>query len=180
MSAGEEPRRRKGRLLAMMPVAVFALIGAGFYWGLFNGDDTLASPLIGKAVPEFDLSTADLKGQVSLVNVWASWCVPCRVEMPLLNELAAQGEVPIFGINFKDRPEEALGFLDELGDPYTRIGADRNGRVSIDWGVYGLPETFVIDAEGQIAYKHIGPFNRRSLEEDILPIVRHLQEGAGS
>ena len=134
MSAGEEPRRRKGRLLAMMPVAVFALIGAGFYWGLFNGDDTLASPLIGKAVPEFDLppieglpnglSTADLKGQVSLVNVWASWCVPCRVEMPLLNELAAQGEVPIFGINFKDRPEEALGFLDELGDPYTRIGAD--------------------------------------------------------
>ena len=190
MSAGEEPRRRKGRLLAMMPVAVFALIGAGFYWGLFNGDDTLASPLIGKAVPEFDLppieglpnglSTADLKGQVSLVNVWASWCVPCRVEMPLLNELAAQGEVPIFGINFKDRPEEALGFLDELGDPYTRIGADRNGRVSIDWGVYGLLETFVIDAEGQIAYKHIGPFNRRSLEEDILPIVRHLQEGAGS
>ena len=100
--------------------------------------------------------------------------------MPLLTELAAQGKVPIFGINFKDRPEEALGFLDELGDPYTRIGADRNGRVSIDWGVYGLPETFVIDAEGQIAYKHIGPFNRRSLEEDILPIVRHLQEGAGS
>ena len=100
--------------------------------------------------------------------------------MPLLNELAAQGEVPIFGINYKDRPEEALGFLDELGDPYTRIGADRNGRVSIDWGVYGLPETFVIDAEGRIAYKHIGPFNRNSLEENILPVVRRLQEGAGS
>ncbi|MDD9745767.1 MULTISPECIES: DsbE family thiol:disulfide interchange protein [Rhodobacterales] len=185
-----EANRRKGRLVTVLPVAIFALIGAGFYWGLFNGNDTLPSPLVGKAVPEFDLppiegrtdglSTADLKGQVSIVNVWASWCVPCRVEMPLLNELAAQGEVPIFGINYKDRPEEALGFLDELGDPYTRIGADRNGRVSIDWGVYGLPETFVIDAEGRIAYKHIGPFNRNSLEENILPVVRRLQEGAGS
>ena len=185
-----EANRRKGRLVTVLPVAIFALIGAGFYWGLFNGNDTLPSPLIGKAVPEFDLppiegrtdglSTADLKGQVSIVNVWASWCVPCRVEMPLLNELAARDEVAIYGINYKDRPEEALGFLDELGDPYTRIGADRNGRVSIDWGVYGLPETFVIDAEGRIAYKHIGPFDRRSLEEDILPVVRRLQEGAGS
>ena len=190
MSAAEEPRRRKGRLLSMLPVATFALIGAGFYWGLFNTDDRLPSTLIGKSVPEFDLppiegrsdglSTADLNGQVSIVNVWASWCVPCRVEMPLLNELAARDEVAIFGINYKDSPEAALGFLTELGDPYTRIGADRNGRVSIDWGVYGLPETFVIDTEGRIAYKHIGPFNRRSLEEDILPVVRRLQEGAGS
>jgi cytochrome c biogenesis protein CcmG, thiol:disulfide interchange protein DsbE len=185
-----EANRRKGRLVTVLPVAIFALIGAGFYWGLFNGDDNLPSPLIGRAVPEFDLppiegradglSTADLKGQVSIVNVWASWCVPCRVEMPLLNELAARDEVAIFGLNYKDRPEEALGFLTELGDPYTRIGADRNARVSIDWGVYGVPETFVIDAEGRIAYKHIGPFNRRSLEEDILPVVRRLQEGTGS
>ena len=190
MSATEEPRRRKGRILALVPVAIFALVGGAFYWGLFNNDDRLPSTLIGKAVPEFDLppiegradglSTADLKGQVSIVNVWASWCVPCRVEMPLLNELAARDEVAIYGINYKDRPEEALGFTDELGDPYTRIGADRNGRVSIDWGVYGLPETFVIDAEGRIAYKHIGPFNRNSLEENILPVVRRLQEGAGS
>lgn len=190
MSAAEEPRRRGGRLLTLLPVVIFALIGGAFYWGLFNNDDRLPSVLIGKAVPEFSLppiegradglSTADLKGQMSIVNVWASWCVPCRVEMPLLNELAARDEVAIFGINYKDRPEEALGFLSELGDPYTRIGADRNGRVSIDWGVYGLPETFVIDAEGRIAYKHIGPFNRRSLEEDILPVVRRLQEGAGS
>ena len=190
MSAAEEPRRRNGRLVTLLPVAIFVLIGASFYWGLFNGGDTLPSPLIGKAVPEFDLppiegrtgglSTADLKGQVSIVNVWASWCVPCRVEMPLLNELAARDGLAIFGINYKDRPEEALGFLAELGDPYTLIGADRNGRVSIDWGVYGLPETFVIDAEGRIAYKHIGPFNRRSLEDDILPVVRRLQPGVGS
>ncbi|MAQ45075.1 MAG: DsbE family thiol:disulfide interchange protein [Confluentimicrobium sp.] len=176
--------------MALLPVAVFAVIGGAFYWRLFNNDDGLPSALIGKPVPEFELppiegrsdglATANLKGQVSIVNVWASWCVPCRVEMPLLKELAARDEVAIFGINYKDRAEEALGFLTELGDPYTRIGADRNGRVSIDWGVYGLPETFVIDADGRIAYKHIGPFNRRSLEEDILPVVRRLQEGAGS
>ena len=190
MSAVEEPGRRKGRILALVPISIFAIVGGAFYWGLVNNDDRLPSTLIGKVAPEFDLppiegradglSTADLKGEVSIVNVWASWCVPCRVEMPLLNELADRDEVPIFGINYKDRPEEALGFLSELGDPYTRIGADRNGRVSIDWGVYGLPETFVIDAEGQIVYKHIGPFNRLSLEEDILPVVRRLQEGAGS
>lgn len=114
------------------------------------------------------------------MNVWASWCVPCRVEMPLLVDLAATGMVPIHGINYKDAPEAALGFLAELGNPYTRIGADRQGRVSIDWGVYGLPETFVVDAQGRIAYKHVGPFDRRALEEDILPVVRRLQAEGGS
>jgi cytochrome c biogenesis protein CcmG/thiol:disulfide interchange protein DsbE len=102
------------------------------------------------------------------------------VENPLLVELAEAGTVPVYGINYKDEPEGALAFLEELGDPYTRIGADRSGRVSIDWGVYGLPETFVIDAEGRIAYKHVGPFDRRSLEEDILPVVRRLQAESGS
>ncbi len=186
------------RLVVALPLILFAALAAIFLVRLFGGDPSLLpSALIGKQVPDFKLeplaelvddgksvegfSSGVLYGnKVSLVNVWASWCVPCRVEMPLLNELAARDEVAIFGINYKDRPEEALGFLSELGDPYTRIGADRNGRVSIDWGVYGLPETFVIDAEGRIAYKHIGAFNRKSLEEDILPVVRRLQEGAGS
>jgi cytochrome c biogenesis protein CcmG/thiol:disulfide interchange protein DsbE len=164
---------------------VFGLLGAAFYWGLWNNDDRLPSTLIDKAVPEFalapiegrqdGLSSADLQGQVSLVNVWASWCVPCRMENPLLVELAEAGILPIYGINYKDAPEEALAFLNELGDPFTRIGVDRSGRVAIDWGVYGLPETFVIDAEGRIAYKHVGPFDRRALEEDILPVVRRLQ-----
>jgi cytochrome c biogenesis protein CcmG/thiol:disulfide interchange protein DsbE len=95
-------------------------------------------------------------------------------------DLAATGAIPIHGINYKDSPAAALAFLDELGDPYTRIGADRNGRASIEWGVYGLPETFVIDAEGRIAYKHVGPFNRRILEERILPVARRLQAGGGS
>ena len=180
-----ESWRRGSRLVLLLPLAVFGLLGAAFYWGLWNNDDRLPSTLIDKAVPEFalapiegrqdGLSSADLQGQVSLVNVWASWCVPCRMENPLLVELAAAGILPIYGINYKDAPEEALAFLNELGDPFTRIGADRSGRVAIDWGVYGLPETFVIDAEGRIAYKHVGPFDRRALEEDILPVVRRLQ-----
>ena len=186
----EEPRRRGSLLLLLLPVAVFGLLGAAFYWSLWNNHDRLPSTLIGKPVPEFalppiegrqdGLSSADLQGQVSLVNVWASWCVPCRTENPLLVELAEAGTVPIYGINYKDDPEEALAFLEDLGDPFTRIGADRSGRVAIDWGVYGLPETFVIDAEGRIAYKHVGPFDRRALEEDILPVVRRLQAERGS
>jgi cytochrome c biogenesis protein CcmG, thiol:disulfide interchange protein DsbE len=179
-----------GRLVLMLPVAVFAAVALALYWGLNDNDDSLPSTLIGKPIPEFDLppvegrqtgfSSADLRDQVSIVNVWASWCVPCRVEMPLLNELAEDGIVPIYGINFKDDAVEALAFLEELGDPYTRIGADQSGRVAIDWGVYGLPETFVVDADGRIAYKHVGPFDRTSLKEDILSVVRRLQAEDGS
>jgi cytochrome c biogenesis protein CcmG/thiol:disulfide interchange protein DsbE len=173
------------RLWTLLPAAVFAALAGAFYWGLMNPGDDLPSALAGKPVPEFDLppiegradglSTANLRGQVSIVNVWASWCVPCRIEMPLLVELAARDEVPIYGINYKDQPAAALRFLEETGDPYTRIGADRSGRASLDWGVYGLPETFVIDARGGVAYKHVGPFDRRSLEDEILPVVRRLQ-----
>lgn len=189
MTAPTDQPARRISWLALLPVTIFIGLGALFYWGLWNNDDHLQSTLIGKPVPEFTLppiegrddglATTDLVGEVSLVNVWASWCVPCRVENPLMVELAETGEVPIYGINYKDRPEAALAFLDELGDPFTRIGADRTGRVSIDWGVYGLPETFVIDASGRIAYKHVGPFNRQMLEEDILPVVRRLQQEAG-
>lgn len=185
-----EPRRRGSRLVLLLPLALFGVLAAAFYWDLRNNDERLPSTLIGKQVPEFalppiegrqdGLSSADLQGQVSLVNVWASWCVPCRTENPLLVELAEAGTVPIYGINYKDDPEEALAFLEELGDPFTRIGADRSGRVAIDWGVYGLPETFVIDAEGRIAYKHVGPFDRRVFENDILPVVRRLQSERGS
>lgn len=177
-----------GRLLSVLPLAVAAVVGGMFYWGLNNKDDRLPSTLTGKPAPQFDLppiegrsdglATSDLEGEVSLVNVWASWCVPCRAENPLMVELSETGEVPIYGINYKDAPGEALAFLDELGDPFTRIGADRSGRVSIEWGVYGLPETFVIDAKGRIALKHVGPFNRRILEEDIMPVVRTLQKEA--
>jgi cytochrome c biogenesis protein CcmG/thiol:disulfide interchange protein DsbE len=183
------PSLRKPRwtlLIAALPAVVFLAIVAAFLWGLFNNDDGLPSTMIGRDIPEFDLppiegrgkglTTADLRGEVSLVNIWASWCVPCRVEMPLLVELAQTDSVPIHGINLKDKPAAARRFLAELGDPYDRIGADNSGRTAIDWGVYGVPETFVIDAKGRIAYKHVGPFNRRSLKEDILPVVRRLQQ----
>jgi len=176
-----------GKLLTIIPLAIAAMVGGAFYWGLLNSDDRLPSTLIGRLAPDFalppiegrndGLSSEDLRGEVTIVNVWASWCVPCRLEMPMLVKLAetGTGTVPIYGINYKDEPAEALKFLDELGDPYNRIGADRNGRASIEWGVYGLPETFVIDGEGQITYKHVGPFDRQVLEEKILPIVRRLQ-----
>lgn len=183
-NAAQESKRRGNWLLLLLPLVVVGLLLMAFYWGLSNKDDRLPSPLIGRAIPEFTLppiegredglSSADLHGQVSLLNVWASWCVPCRTENPLLVELAKAGTVPIYGINFKDGAEQALAFLEELGDPFIRIGADQSGRVAIDWGVYGLPETFVIDAEGRIAYKHVGPFDRRTLEEEILPVVRQL------
>ncbi len=187
MSAGENTRTafRWSRLVALVPVAITLAMGTMFFWSLQNSDDRLPSALLDEPIPEFSLppiegrtdglSSADLRGEVSLVNVWASWCAPCRAEMPLLLELAEAKRVPIYGINYKDDPQAAARFLAELGDPFARIGADRSGRVGIDWGVYGLPETFVVDAERRIAHKHVGAFDSRTLEEDILPIVERLR-----
>lgn len=190
MSAEGESRRPAAwaKLLALLPLAVVGVLGAAFYWGLWSTGDPLPSTLIGKPVPEFSLppiegrtdglSAADLRGEVSLVNVWASWCVPCRVEMPLLAELAGAGTVAIYGINFKDDADAAFGFLAELGDPFTRIGADTSGRVSIDWGVYGVPETFVVGPDGRVAYRHVGPLSRQVLDHTILPLIGDLQAQA--
>lgn len=187
MSAGEgqSPDARSGRLLVLLPLAVFAALAVALYSGLWNRDDQLPSVLIGKSVPEFSLppvfgrdeglSTQDLIGHVSLVNVFASWCVPCRAEHPLFLELSASGEVPLYGINYKDPPEQARAWLDELGDPYTRIGADRDGRAGIEWGVYGVPETYVIAADGTIAYRHVGPITRVILQDTLIPMVRDLK-----
>ena len=187
MNAGEStrPAFRWSRLVALLPVTITLIMGALFFWSLNNSDDRLPSALLDEPIPEFSLppiegrkdglSSADLRGVVSLVNVWASWFAPCRAEMPLLVELAEAGRMPIYGINYKDDPQSAARFLAELGDPFARIGADRSGRVGIDWGVYGLPETVVVDAEGRIAHKHVGAFDRRTLEEQILPIVERLR-----
>jgi cytochrome c biogenesis protein CcmG, thiol:disulfide interchange protein DsbE len=169
------------RLLYLIPVAVFVALGIGLAVGLTRDPGTLPSALIDHPVPTFDLpaleggedfSSADLKGQVSLVNVFASWCVPCRVEHPMLMKLAESG-VPIYGINYKDPADKAQAWLGELGNPFTKIGADRSGRVGIDWGVYGVPETFVIDAQGRIRHKHVGPIQARDLES-LLPILAEL------
>jgi len=178
--------RPKRRLANIVPLGIFALIAIAFAIGLTLDPRIIPSVLIGEPVPEFDLppvqenglglATEDLKGQVSLVNVWASWCTECRREHPLFMRIAREQIVPLNGINYKDRPEDARGWLNELGDPYTRNGADRNGRVAIDWGVYGVPETFVIDKSGRIAYKHIGALNEKVLKDSILPLIEKLKQ----
>ena len=121
--------------------------------------------------------TPGLKGAVSLVNVFASWCVACRAEHPILMRLQQEGTVVIHGLNYKDEPRAALGWLERFGDPYARIGADRNGRVGIDWGVYGVPESFLVDANGNIVCKQIGPIDEQSLEARLLPAIRAASAG---
>jgi len=181
----EETRKSRKRLVFLLPVTLFIALAVALAWGLTRDPGELPSVLIGKPVPEFalppvqgrtlGLSSDDLRGEVSLVNVFASWCTACRDEHPLFMRLSASGVVPIHGLNYRDRPEDAAGWLDELGDPYTRTGADRNGRVGIDWGVYGVPETFVVGPDGRIAYKHVGPVTERALKETILPLVARLR-----
>ena len=171
-------------LLYLAPALVFvALIGI-LAWGLSRDPRTIPSAMIGRPVPHFNLppvkgrslglSDPDLKGDVSLVNVFASWCVECRVEHPLL--LSLKSAVPLHGLNYKDLPDDAARWLHNFGDPYARTGADTNGRVGIDWGVYGVPETFVVGKDGRIAHKHIGPLTREVLDRTILPLIERLRQ----
>ncbi|MGH7109871.1 MAG: DsbE family thiol:disulfide interchange protein [Stellaceae bacterium] len=181
------PSRRPARLVFLLPVIAFVGLAATFIAGLHYDPSLVPSPLIGKPVPRFDLppvegnklglSSADLKGQVTLVNVFASWCVSCRDEQPVLMALKQQGSVPIDGIDYKDTPANAAQWLAAMGNPYNRIGADPSGRVAIDWGVYGVPETFLIGPEGKIAYKQVGPVTAQVLEHKILPLVAQLRAG---
>lgn len=170
------------RWLFLAPLLLFAIVAGYFAVGLTRDPGTLPSALLDKPAPEFalppllpnkpGLASADLKGEPVLVNVWASWCVPCRAEHPVLTRLAR--EVPIFGLNYKDKPEDARRFLVELGDPYRRIGTDPSGRVGIDWGVYGVPETYVVDAEGRIRHRHVGPLTEKVVAEIIRPLMKSL------
>lgn len=186
-----EPAPKKFRtLLILAPLLCFLALAGLFYVRLGAGDASrLPSPLIGKVIPNVALpalegqplpgfASDDLrKGTVTLVNIFASWCVPCRDEHPVLmklardKDLAAQG-VRIAGLNYKDEPANALKFLAEGGTPYAMIGVDKAGRASIDWGVYGVPETFVVRGDGTIAYKFIGPLSEKSLNETLLPEIR--------
>ena len=169
----------------IIPVALFAGVATALAVGLTLKPGDLPSVMINKPVPEFDLpplldrerglATADLAGEVRLVNFFASWCVACRIEHPLLNRINEQGIVPVYGINYKDEPEDAKAWLDRLGDPYARSGADVPGRVGIEWGVYGLPETFIIDRESRIVYRHIGAIGVADLENCILLVVEQLR-----
>jgi len=173
------------RLLYLLPVLVFIGVGIGLALGLTRDPSVLPSALLEQPVPAFELpplagrggaglSSRDLQaGGPALVNVFASWCVPCRAEHPLLMALAERG-VTIYGINYKDAPEQASAWLDELGDPFAKIGADRDGRVAIDWGVYGVPETFVVDGAGRIRHRFVGPLQARDIDQTLLPLLAGL------
>lgn len=174
------------RLILVVPLIGFLGLALALAWGLSRNPTTIPSALIGKPVPQFSLppvkgrmlglSSGDLHGEVALVNVFASWCVACRLEHPVLMQMKANNIVPIHGLNYKDQPSNAARWLNTMGDPYTRTGADINGRVAIDWGVYGVPETFVVTKDGRIAYKQIGAVTPKVLDEKILPLVRKLQQ----
>jgi cytochrome c biogenesis protein CcmG/thiol:disulfide interchange protein DsbE len=169
----------------LIPLAVFIVMVVFLARGLFLNPSEVPSPLIDKAAPAFDLAqlhdpqarlaSQDLLGQVWLLNVWASWCVSCRQEHPVLLDLARRNIVPIYGLDYKDEREDAIAWLSRLGNPYTLSVHDYDGRVGMDYGVYGVPETYVIDKQGVIRYKQIGPVSRDVLEKKILPLIRELQ-----
>lgn len=186
ISMAAEVSARTRRLILFVPLIGFLGLAVALAWGMSRDPTTVPSALIGKPVPQFSLppvkgrplglSSSDLHGEVSLVNVFASWCVACREEHPVLMQLRVDNIVPIHGLNYKDQPDNAARWLNTMGDPYMRTGADTDGRVAIDWGVYGVPETFVITKDGRIAYKQIGAVTPKVLEEKLLPLIRKLQQ----
>ena len=178
-----------------VPFVIFVALAGLFLLALFSGDPSrLPSALIGKPAPEFKLDaldglvadgkpvpgfeTASLnKGRVSVVNVWASWCVPCRVEHPYLMKLAENKSIQMFGINYKDGSAAARRFLGHLGNPFVAVGVDGSGRTALDWGVYGVPETFVVNGKGEIVHKHVGPIDDAALTNTLLPAIEKARGG---
>jgi cytochrome c biogenesis protein CcmG, thiol:disulfide interchange protein DsbE len=170
----------------VLPLVIFVILVAFLAVGLRHDPHEVPSPLINKAAPAFRLpqlheptktfSPEEMKGKVWLLNVWASWCISCREEHPILLELARSGAVPLYGLNYKDKREDAIPWLSELGNPYLLSAADLEGRVGIDYGVYGAPETYLIDRDGVIRFKHIGPLTPDVLQGKILPLVNDLSK----
>ena len=170
----------------LIPLALFVVLVIFLAVGLTLDPRKVPSPYIDKPAPAFELAQLnqpgklfaprDMQGKVWLLNVWASWCVSCREEHPVLLELAKTNTVPVYGLNYKDKRDDALAWLKQFGDPYALSISDSEGRVGIDYGVYGVPETFVIDKVGVIRYKHIGPVTPQALKDKILPLVRQLQQ----
>jgi cytochrome c biogenesis protein CcmG/thiol:disulfide interchange protein DsbE len=190
------PSRRAvgARIAVVLPLVGLVLLAALFWFRLGAGDPSqLPSALIGKPVPQTDLppvaglmrdgqpvpglATADFSGKVTLVNVWASWCVPCHDEAPLLTKLAEDKRIRVAGINYKDQPDNARRFLGRYGNPFTASGADPNGRAAIEWGVYGVPETFVVGRDGKIAFKLVGPITEDNLKSVLKPALEKALTG---
>jgi cytochrome c biogenesis protein CcmG/thiol:disulfide interchange protein DsbE len=167
-----------------VPLLIFIGLVVLFMLGLQNDPKLVPSPFIGKPVPEFALprldqpttvlKSTDLIGDTALINIWATWCIPCRQEHPLLMDLAKNSDVKIYGLNYKDVRNDALVWLEQLGNPYDFVLVDEDGRVGIDLGAYGVPETFVIDRHGIIHYKHVGPLNEHVMAEIIIPLIGEL------
>ena len=189
----EAPRRN--RLVPLLPLIGFLALAALFLVRLGSGDPgRIPSALIGRPAPmtslppvpglERDgkplpgLDPAEFQGHVSLVNVWASWCVPCHDEVPFLQQLAQDPRIRLVGINYKDQPDNARRFLNRYGNPFAAAGADENGRAAIEWGVYGVPETFVVGRDGRIAYKLVGPINAENFEQVLLPELQKVLGGS--
>lgn len=182
------PKRRRFGWVAA-PLLIFVALALMFFYALQTGDPSrLPSALIGKPVPQFSLEplpglvdsgqpvpgfgNADLaRGEATVVNFWASWCVPCVQEHPVLVEMVRRTGVALYGVNYKDQTTAARRFLGHYGNPYRAVGVDGNGRTAIEWGVYGMPETFVVDGNGRIVYKHVGPITVQALESKIIPAI---------
>ena len=170
----------------LLPLVVFLVLIGFFAIGLQLNPREVPSPLIGKPAPAFKLpvlnapdrkiSAQELKGKVWVLNVWASWCVPCRQEHPLITDLAKNSGVPVYGLNYKDKVADASAWLAQLGDPFAATLSDIDGLVGIDYGVYGVPETFVIDKQGVIRLKHIGPMTPEAMRDTVLPMVEKLRK----
>lgn len=164
------------------PLAVLGIMIAIFMVGLQRDPTILPSPFLDKPAPGFELplltdpsktiSNEDYAGKVALVNVWATWCVGCRQEHEFLLSLERENLVPIYGLNWRDQREDAVAWLNNLGDPYVASGYDGDGRAGIDWGVYGAPETFLISKDGRVLYKHLGPLNRVAWDRDFVPLIQ--------
>ena len=176
----------KRLLWLLWPLAIFLLLVGFLARGLWLDPREVPSPLVGKPAPAFQLPIlhqpdkrfvpADMRGKVWLLNVWASWCVSCREEHPVLLDLSKRGELPILGLNYKDKGDDATAWLKQFGNPYQLSAVDADGRIGIDYGVYGVPETYLIDADGVIRYKQIGPITPAVLEQKILPLAMALKK----
>ncbi|WP_340159217.1 DsbE family thiol:disulfide interchange protein [uncultured Hoeflea sp.] len=195
--AAPAPASRSRLLIAFLPLVLFIALSGVFLYQLGSGKDAseIPSVLIGTKAPSLNLppleglsangtpvpalTDAAIEGRLSLVNVWASWCVPCRQEHPILLELSRDPRVALVGINYKDKNENALNFLRELGNPFSAVGVDPAGKAAIDWGVYGIPETYLVGPDGEILFKQIGPFTPESLRDKLLPAIEKATTTAG-
>lgn len=172
-------------MMRFLPLVILAAIGLLFWVGLSLNPTLVPSPLIGQPAPAFDLphlgasderfTAQDLRGRVTMIHVWASWCVTCRAEHSTLTAFARRGVVPIIGFNYRDQELAARHWLETLGNPYERVIVDADGRVGTDWGVYGTPETFIVDRQGIIRYKHVGPLTDELIESHIMPLLAQLR-----